>query len=478
MKVSYRREMKYNYMIINPEGTAWRSYECQMLEENVIDGLLRFQTRQSNGLIQFYYEITSRQPLGRLLENRTISGEEIRRLVIGISNVLDQIERYLLDESSILLTPEYIYVEPDSFRIWLCLVPGVRQDFPGAYSELLEYILGKVNHQDKDSVVLAYGLYQETRKENYGMEDILRLLQQSPPPVLPESRKEVSKTGEVPKSPEQVSLRNEAAEMRDVLPDRKRTESKSLWMRIKSFFTGSRRRKQEEGSEPGSFPMNPLSSEHYPPDQLPWQAMFLDEEEDAGHYAFTPNINMAPSSSVSSPSLAALSSSSAIPSSSKTVSSPSLAEPLSSKAVSLPLSTAPPPEKAGALSEMGAAVPVSFPPSDFTPAGQGTVLLSDFSPKETLKRLRALDSGEADITLSYYPFVIGKQENLVDYILNHETVSRLHLRIDRIGADYQIMDLNSTNGTIVRGRLLENNESVPLHPGDEVQIAKYRYRFE
>lgn len=92
--------------------------------------------------------------------------------------------------------------------------------------------------------------------------------------------------------------------------------------------------------------------------------------------------------------------------------------------------------------------------------------------------LKALDIGEADIALSYYPFVIGKQENMVDYMLDRDTVSRLHLRIDRIGGDYQIMDLNSTNGTVVRGMLLENNEAVPLYPGDEVQIAKYRYRFE
>ena len=40
---------------------------------------------------------------------------------------------------------------------------------------LLQYLLGKVNHQDKDCVVMAYGLYQESLKENYGMADLLRL---------------------------------------------------------------------------------------------------------------------------------------------------------------------------------------------------------------------------------------------------------------------------------------------------------------
>lgn len=394
MKVSYRREMKHNYMMIDPEEMAWRHYEIQMLESNAIDGVLKFQLRQSNGEIQFYYEITSRQPLGRLLENRTISGEEVRRLVIGISNILDQIERFLLREGSILLKPEYIYVEPDSFRIWLCLVPGLDQDFPEAYGKLLEYILEKVDHQDKDSVVLAYGLYQETRKENYGMEDILRLLQKHADPESEErGRQEGRMDGK-----EQVVGESVPALSRpipNVPSPYTPPENKGLWARIKEFFM--RRQTKDEKTDPA---------------QLLWQSMFMEEEEERQVLTIT--------------------------------------EP--------------------------AAVPL--PPVDFTPSGQGTVLLSDFTQKETARVLRSLDKGGEDITLSYYPFIIGKQENMADYILNYETVSRLHVRIDRIGEVYQIMDLNSTNGTMVRGVLLDNNETAALHPGDEIQIARYRFRFE
>lgn len=415
MKVSYRREMKHNFMIIIPEEIVWRSYECQMMEENVIDGLLRFQTHQSDGEMLFYYEITSRQPLGRLLENRTISGEEIRRLIIGISNILDEIERFLLDESSILLEPDYIYVEPDSFRIWLCLVPGLKTDFPEAYGDLLEYILGKVNHQDKDSVVLAYGLYQETRKENYGMEDILRLLEQNTPQGYSDGhstrRPEAEVLRELPELEEDLKADLKAAP-KAVPKDKTDTaEHQSIWFRIKSFFTRRRKDKTDEAVIPK---------------QPSWHAMFLEESEE-------PHVLMQASSH---------------------------------------------PEPAEAPSIQGERAAGGPPSSDFVPSGQGTVLLSDFTQKETLRKLRALDCGEADIVLSYYPFVIGKQENMVDHTLNHETVSRLHLRIDRIGEDYRIMDLNSTNGTTVRGRMLENNEAVPLNPGDEIQIAKYRYVFE
>lgn len=176
MKISYRREMKHNYLIIDPEALIWRNYECRMLASNTIEGVLHFQIRQVDDEIRFYYEITSRQPLERMLENQSLQVKELRSLMFGISRVLDRMEQYLLREGSVLLEPDYIYVEPETFRVWLCLVPGLERDFRKDYGKLLEYLLGKADHQDKDSVVLAYGLYQESRRDNYGMEDILRLL--------------------------------------------------------------------------------------------------------------------------------------------------------------------------------------------------------------------------------------------------------------------------------------------------------------
>jgi len=173
VKISYRREMKRNYLIVEPEAVVRQGYEYQMLLENKVEGLLPFSVMQTDEKIRFYYEITSRQPLDRLLEGRNISAEEIRLLVFGIAGVLNQLDRFLLNESSILLQPEYIYVEPDCFRLWLCVVPGLNLAFSQEYGKLLEYLLGHVDHQDKDCVILAYGLYQETKKENYGINDIL-----------------------------------------------------------------------------------------------------------------------------------------------------------------------------------------------------------------------------------------------------------------------------------------------------------------
>ena len=110
MKISYQREFKYNYLIIDPEELIWQGYENQMLSQNQIEGILRFKLRQKDDGVRFYYEINSKQPIARILESRSIRAEEIRMLVIGILGVLERMELYLLREGSILLEPEYLYV--------------------------------------------------------------------------------------------------------------------------------------------------------------------------------------------------------------------------------------------------------------------------------------------------------------------------------------------------------------------------------
>ena len=65
----------------------------------------------------------------------------------------------------------------------------------------------------------------------------------------------------------------------------------------------------------------------------------------------------------------------------------------------------------------------------------------------------------------------------MDWTLNCDTVSRLHLRIDEEGGKYKVTDLNSTNGTSVKGRMLEANESAEITPGDQIYIADKGYLF-
>ena len=409
MKISYRREMKHNYLIVDPEELTWRNYECKMLSSNTIDGILQFQLRQIDDEIRFYYENTSRQPLSRMLESHMIREPEIRRIILRISGILDRMEQYLLRENCVLLEPDYIYVEPEGFQIWLCLVPGLERDFPYDYGKLLEYLLGKIDHQDKECVILAYGLYQETRKENYGMEDILRLMmsggekKKSEEEIWPENGKETERETRQMESREmrRAENRENRKEVNQTWKDENETQKKKpgLWAKIRERWTNWRHNQKKSA---------------YNQEDVPWEQLFHNDlQTETDVLDFVEKRHM------------------------------------------------------------------EFDEKPAKAIGRNTTLLTDLSSEidQNQRKLCALDSELEDIRISYYPFIIGKQEHLVDFYLDHETVSRLHVRIDQAGDGWIIQDLNSSNGTMVAGKLLENNESSSLHLGDEVKIAGLHYRF-
>lgn len=442
MKITYRREMKHNYLIIDPENTGYDGYEIYMMEENRIDGLLGFQMKQIDGRRYYYYEITSKQPLNRVLEYHSLGEGELKKLINKTAQILERMEAYLLQENQIVLESEYIYVNPETFEIYLCLVPGRQGGFPEEMSGLLRYLLGKVNHQDKECVVMAYGLYQESLKENYGIRDLMEIVgrngvkeenQEGEEGPFPDS----GKAGETPNLlTSYFSVEEEEGE--DHLLHEKKKESflgmrmaaaaltaaagmaTVLWLifgieGILRFWYGSvgagaftafvilfKVRK-----EPGIFkeensgmkePRRRPEREDYD-----WRMTFEEEDKEK--------------------------------------------------------EKEPKPEEVRRETALQ------------------TVLLTDRTEDEAIRYLRATTPDMEDIGISYIPYLIGKQEGLVDYVLSSETISRIHARIDREGEEYRISDLNSTNGTCVNGRLLETNETVALKKGDEVLIADFAFIF-
>lgn len=406
MEISYRREMKHNYLVIETEETG-SSYEVRMMADNAIEGLLKFRVKRVDDKSQYCYEITSKQPLARLLENQCLKAGEVRLLILGMAKTLSKLEEYLLKEEQILLDPNYIYVEPELFTIGFCLIPGRKSDFPAELGKLLEYLLGKVDYQDKACVVMTYGMYRESLKENYGIDDLLKFLKNSEPGEVEREDEPDAPMPEQQKVIQKVIKINQSEQINKPL-DIQTTQQQPSWKeRIMQKFCrlfGMDRRKTSEN------PMGklPLSQDI----QLPWEMVFAGD------------------------------------------------------------SVEPVPDGIKINDTKG-----NYPYEEYKePEGPNTVLLYEKEEKP-LHRLVSMEEGVPDICIAYYPFIIGKQENLVDFVMNQETVSRLHLRIDEKDGICEITDLNSTNGTGVAGKTLENNGSAIVNPGDEVMIADLRFKF-
>lgn len=426
MEITYKREMKHNYMIIKGEGDQ-SGYAEKMLAGNHIEGLLKFRVKLTDNEKQYYYEITSRQPLKRLLSSKNVKSAEISRLILGISQVLEKIDAYLLSEEQILMDPEYIYTDPETGEFGLCLVPGYHGDFPAALTKLLQYLLGKVDHQDKESVVLAYSLFQESQKENYGMKDLLKLLYPINGGNETEKEQE-SDTLEITAT-ENENGENGKEEPAVILKKKKQKSWYQLFF-LPAGLAGLYGWGGWDALYAGWMWIAGIEIVIIAITMLSWNKWSGEEPEKEQVSQKTLEIN----------------------------------------SWHMDFEEKPPEETYENVMQK----PVFS--SSFN--DENTVLLAKTENKKGFHKLVSLQPERPDILLEYYPFIIGKQEEIADYVLAKDTVSRLHVRLDEQEGRYMLTDLNSTNGTVVNGILLDNNACVELSPGDEVYIADTAYRFQ
>lgn len=121
--------------------------------------------------------------------------------------------------------------------------------------------------------------------------------------------------------------------------------------------------------------------------------------------------------------------------------------------------------------------------------GGATVLLSNthpganavsdkFTPVCYLLREGEGETRAERIELRQQHFVIGRSEEVAQYVENSVGASRAHVELSRTeDGGYQIKDLGSKNGTRLMGEMLVPYKEYPLHDGDNFIIVKGAYTF-
>lgn len=466
MKISYTREIKHNYLVVTPGEEGGAGYEADMLSANEIRGLMPMQIRYRDGGIFYYYDITSRQPLNRLLETRFITRDEICRILMQLHGALMEMEEYLLDDGGILLEPELIYVEPELFQAELCLVPGRRGNFPEQLSRFLQYILKCVNHKDRECVVLAYGMYQESLKENYGLEDILKFISPGGDRGAGDRAAGTAETagngpGEWAGGEKTAGWNGEAGREEDTEWD----EDTKLWEQTKRNKETPKIRERRGLSLVKQMGFWLAAAVLLP--ALLWLFKGVNALREFRWVLICLDGGL----------LLVIGAANALvwrAGGRKDIKNGVFQE---DKTKDSPWRILYEDEEQEAPFPLRPAGDEPFSPRKTVEETFQTTLLSSQSGEEVLRRLKPIADAEEEIIISYYPFVIGKNKNLADYALEKDTVSRFHLRIDEEGGRYTVTDLNSTNGTRVRGRLLDANETAAIENGDEIYIADTGYIF-
>ena len=428
MEVEYKREMNRNYMILRPEPGHVDRYTIRMISGNQIAGLLPFLEKWMDGENRYYFDITSKQPLGRLLEYRTITGDEIYSFLSGFLYAVRQVERFLLDENQICLDPEYLYVEPDSFQCALLMIPGQYADFTCGFRALCSYLLDHVNRNDGNAVLLAFSVFKESQKENFGMDDIAGCLEKrGKQSTQPENN--VSDPRECRPAP--------VIDTEEVQEESEKTEEKHCLPKM-------------TGAILGVFmlivPVMMLLI-------VGWDFVVRFKWHLIGMEGLLGLVIMLLASD-----------------SREQKKEPAWEEDVATLLESVPIETKES-ENSGEMVEVADMKKEHVQEECFQ-----TVLLTAKPVGGKYRYLVPAGGGE-EIPIHYFPFLIGKNKGVVDLYLNENGISRLHAKLEESDGQYYVTDLNSTNGIMVDGVWLEANERKALPIGSELILAASRFYF-
>jgi len=78
--------------------------------------------------------------------------------------------------------------------------------------------------------------------------------------------------------------------------------------------------------------------------------------------------------------------------------------------------------------------------------------------------------------LATQPLIVGRGEDCEIRVLD-TSVSRRHARIERIGDDFFVLDMQSTNGTYVNDRQSLPGDPIPMRDGDYLRVGNCIFRY-
>lgn len=152
------------------------TYQLRMIWENSIPGLLKCSVHKIDGDMKLYYEISSKQNLYVLFENRDLNLELFQAIMMGFVRVIEALKEFLLESDHLLVDPNYIYINLESKRLYFCYFPVYKKDISKAFHEFAEYLLTKIDHTDKQAVVLGYEIYKQTMDMNFNLVNVMENL--------------------------------------------------------------------------------------------------------------------------------------------------------------------------------------------------------------------------------------------------------------------------------------------------------------
>ena len=456
MRAEYKRDMNHNYLILYGEDEInTDSYQVRMLVGNVIPSLLKCRIQGMDGRFLVYFDITSKQALSVLYEEKKMGVEDLRLIFGGFVKAMEDAAEYLMNPGQFIISPEYIYTDIEKQEIYFCMMPGYEKDIKEQFQFLTEYILPKIDHQDQDAVILGYGVYKRAMEDSFHLEHIKE-----------ELYKTQGQQGTTTTKAEQMKTESEQRqESEDFNP-----EEEGFWENeeITQEFVrdGEKSKRLSLPQKTGVIVLAAILLCGIAAITLMGYLPYLETGTILGIiivlvacvmlFVYVSKIKKKPGA----------------------LRQGREEERDKPKGITGKVPTDQTDQSQNTIKSVVKSTNKPVVKSSQLHADYGETVVLSAGAVSGPASLVSKEPGElATIYINEDLTVIGKLETACDAVISLPTVSRIHAKIRKKEDAYYLTDMNSRNGTAVNGRLLLPDEEYQLEPEDEVDFAQARYIF-
>ena len=456
MRAEYKRDMNHNYLILYGEDEInTDSYQVRMLVGNVIPSLLKCRIQGMDGRFLVYFDITSKQALSVLYEEKKMGVEDLRLIFGGFVKAMEDAAEYLMNPGQFIISPEYIYTDIEKQEIYFCMMPGYEKDIKEQFQFLTEYILPKIDHQDQDAVILGYGVYKRAMEDSFHLEHIKEELYKT----QGQQGTTTTKAGQMKTESEQRQ------ESEDFNP-----EEEGFWENeeINQEFVrdGEKSKRLSLPQKTGVIVLAAILLCGIAATTLMGYLPYLETGTILGIiivlvacvmlFVYVSKIKKKPGA----------------------LRQGREEERDKPKGITGKVPTDQTDQSQNTIKSVVKSTNKPVVKSSQLHADYGETVVLSAGAVSGPASLVSKEPGElATIYINEDLTVIGKLETACDAVISLPTVSRIHAKIRKKEDAYYLTDMNSRNGTAVNGRLLLPDEEYQLEPEDEVAFAQARYIF-
>ena len=188
-QIEYRKPA-YDESVVHAQNESWDYYlsvEYEVLKRNELKTLVSAQLREKDEEKSLLFDITGKRPLKRQGKERAFSQKECEKILQNMSNMIQEVEDYMLDLNCIELRPEYIYEDSPGEIQWIYFpqtsleseiksnlqdreLQNKNEDLQKRIEALFAWMLPQIDYEDTDAVQFMYRFYNKVRKLGFSKE--------------------------------------------------------------------------------------------------------------------------------------------------------------------------------------------------------------------------------------------------------------------------------------------------------------------